>query len=300
MLRPFDIVLLEVVPAGEAPTLNRQFDPQAMPADFTEPSRELPITVGKPDESKESDPVAWTHLDPTEFRSTGGAKLAKQADGSLLASGENPPQDSYTIKTTAPLRTITAIRLETLLDDSLPNKGPGRAVNGNFTLTEFTVSVGGQPVRIAHARADFSQTSYGGWPAEAAIDGKPETGWGIDPAEGSRHVVVFELAQPLSCPPGTAIEFRLDHAGRQHSIGRLRLSTTSAKPPIPVPASETHFVVRGTRAANQDRRHARRERRVLRPSESSLDTQLQDWLLNHRDRGRQARRLRAGGQQRHV
>ena len=143
------------------------------------------------------------------------------------------------------MSTITAVRLETLPDDSLPQAGPGRAVNGNFTLTEFTVSVAAQPVRIARARADFSQTGYGGWPVEAAIDGKPETGWGIDPAEGVRHVAVFELEQPLSCQPGTVLEFRLDHAGRQHSIGRLRLSATSAQPPIPVPSSETEFLIRG-------------------------------------------------------
>ncbi len=245
-LRPFDIVLLEVVPVGEPPTLTRKFEPQAIPARFAEPSRELPITVAKPDEAKKSDSVAWTQLEPTELRSTGGAKLTKQADGSLLASGENPPQDSYVIKTTTTLNTITAIRLETLPDDSLPQKGPGRAIDGNFTLAEFTVSVAGQPVRIARARADFAQTSDRGWPVEAAIDGKPQTGWGIDPAEGMRHVAVFEMAQPLSCPPGTALEFRLDHAGRQHSIGRLRLTVTSTKPPIPMPAPETPFVVRGT------------------------------------------------------
>ncbi|MBM3891216.1 MAG: hypothetical protein FJ388_19060, partial [Verrucomicrobia bacterium] len=245
-LRPFDIVLLEVVPAGEAPTLNGKFGLQAMPTSFAERSRELPITVGKPNESKEKDPVAWAQLDPIDFRSTASAKLTKQPDGSLLASGENPPQDSYIIKASAPSGAITAIRLETLPDDSLPHKGPGRAINGNFTLTEFTVSADGQPVRIARARADFSQTSHGGWPVEAAIDGKPQTGWGIDPAEGRRHVAVFELAQLLVCAPGTAIEFRLDHSGRQHSIGRLRLSATFAKPPIAVPASETQFVMRGT------------------------------------------------------
>jgi len=94
--------------------------------------------------------------------------------------------------------------------------GPGRAANGNFTLTEFSVSAGGQPVRIAQARADFSQTSFGGWAVEAALDGRPQIGWGID------------------------------HADRQHSIGRLRLSATSAKPPIPAPPSETQFVVGGT------------------------------------------------------
>jgi hypothetical protein len=245
-LRPFDIVLLEVVPAGETPTLNRKFEAQAMPTSFAEQSRELPITVAKPGESTKGDAVMWTSLEPIEFRSTGGAKLTKQPDGSLLASGENPPQDSYVIKTAAPSGAITAIRLETLPDDSLPQKGPGRAVNGNFTLTEFTMTAAGQPMRIARAGANFAQVSFGGWPAEAAIDGKPQTGWGIDPAEGLRHVAVFELAQPLSCTPGSLMEFRLDHAGRQHSIGRLRLSATSAKPPIPMPASETQFLVRGT------------------------------------------------------
>ena len=87
-----------------------------------------------------------------------GAKLTKQADGSLLASGKCPPQDSYIIKTTATLGTITAIRLETLPDESLPHKGPGRTINGNFTLTEFTVSVAGQPVRIAQRKPTSRRT----------------------------------------------------------------------------------------------------------------------------------------------
>ncbi|NUQ65682.1 MAG: hypothetical protein HUU20_24695 [Pirellulales bacterium] len=244
-LRPFDIVLLEALPAGERPALDRPFDRRAIPADFAEPSREVPISVAKPDEPEQRDPVRWTPLDLTEFRSIRGAKLTKQPDGSLLAGGENPPQDSYLITSTAPVSGITAIRLEALPDDRLPNRGPGRAVNGNFTLAEFTVSTAGRPVPIAQARADFSQTSHGGWPAEAAIDGKPQTGWAIDPAEGMRHVVVFELAEPLVCAQGTVLEFRLDHTDRQHSIGRLRLSATSAKPPISVPRSETRFLVRG-------------------------------------------------------
>ena len=245
-LRPFDIVLLEVVPAGEPATLNRQFKPLAMPAHFAESSRELSITVERPEEPRGSDSVAWSLLEPTEFKSAGGATLSRLADGSVLASGDNPAQDRYTIEAGSMLGTITAIRLETLTDDSLPHKGPGRAVNGNFTLTELRLSVGGQFVRIARAGADFSQASFGGWPVAAAIDGKLETGWAIDPAEGTSHIAVFELAEPLSCPQGTVLEFCLDHAGRQHSIGRVRLSATTAKPPIPMPESETRITVRGT------------------------------------------------------
>ncbi len=245
-LRPFEITLLEVVPEGESPTLDRQFKSQEMPTRFAEASQELKITVEKPDKSREVEAIAWSPLELTEFKSLGGATLAKLSDGSLLARDDNPAQDSYVLKVHPPLRAVTAIRLETLTDDSLPSQGPGRAVNGNFTLTELQLSVGGQQVRIARAGADFSQSSYGGWPVAAAIDGQPQTGWGIDPAEGASHVAIFELAQPLVCPPGSAVDVRLDYADRQHSIGRLRLSATDMKPPIPMPESETRFTVCGT------------------------------------------------------
>ncbi len=46
-LRPFETVLLEIVPAGESPTLRRKYELQPMPTAFTEPSRTLDITVKK-------------------------------------------------------------------------------------------------------------------------------------------------------------------------------------------------------------------------------------------------------------
>jgi hypothetical protein len=60
-----------------------------------------------------------------------------------------------------------------------------------------------------------------------------------------RHVAIFELEKPLSCPQGSVLKFRLDHADRQHSIGRLRLSATSSKPPIQVPKLQQVFVLQG-------------------------------------------------------
>jgi hypothetical protein len=246
-LRPFDIVLLEAVPAGQRPTLDRQFKTEPIAAGFAQPaSQRVPITVQRPGLPPQGGAVAWTLLEPAAFRSTGGATLTRLADGSLLAGGENPAQDGYVIQASTTLNTVTAVRLEALADESLPNKGPGRAVNGNFTLAEFRLSAGAQPVRFARARASFSQTSFGGWPVEAAVDGDPKTGWGIDQGQGMSHVAVFELKRPLSCRPGDLLEFRLDHKAGQHSIGRLRLSVTSAKPPIHVPGAERHVVVRGT------------------------------------------------------
>ena len=118
---------------------------------------------------------AWTVLETVKAVSTGGATLAKQPDGSILASGKNPSPESYTITTKTPLSGITGIRLEVLPDPSLPKQGPGRAPNGNFVLNEFHVTAApvgepakGQPVVLQHATADYSQPS---WAVAGAIDG---------------------------------------------------------------------------------------------------------------------------------
>ncbi|MFV2069396.1 MAG: hypothetical protein ACC645_20730, partial [Pirellulales bacterium] len=52
-LRPFEVVLLEVVPSGQAPTLNRRFDVKPIPARFAEASRSVEITVEQVQEKHE-------------------------------------------------------------------------------------------------------------------------------------------------------------------------------------------------------------------------------------------------------
>ena len=70
-----------------------------------------------------------------------GAKLALRADGAILVSDKNPATDTYVLTFSNLPANVTAFRLEVLPDDSLPNKGPGRAGNGNFVLSEFIVKV---------------------------------------------------------------------------------------------------------------------------------------------------------------
>jgi hypothetical protein len=244
-LRAMEIVLLEAVPHGETPTLARKFGVQAMPVEFAEASRTLKLQEIKADRAQA---VEWKVLDPVEMHSQGGAKLSRLSDGSILAGGDNPSPDTYRIKAATEVKRITAIRLEALLDEHFPNRGPGRAENGNFMLLEFNVAAaprndasGTKPIRIRRADASFSQTSHGGWPVSAAIDGKANTGWGIGPREGSPHEAVFELEKPIESAQGVDLEFRLDQAERGHNLGRFRLSVTSSQPPIPVASCEKRF-----------------------------------------------------------
>lgn len=111
----------------------------------------------------EKSQVAWTLLKPESITSAEGVTLTAKDDGSILASGKNPATDSYTLVVKNPPKGITAFRLEVLPDDSLPKKGPGRAGNGNFVLSEFTVKqVVGETIEeniaLQNATATYEQT----------------------------------------------------------------------------------------------------------------------------------------------
>jgi len=242
-LRPFQVVLLEAVPSGEPPSLDRVFEVKPIPTGFAEASQRVDVSVDKVrDEPESESPGLWIPLDPDRFVSSGGATLAKQKDGSILAGGDNPSPDIYTITANTKLTGITAIRLDVLTHSSLPSGGPGRAVNGNFVLTDFRLTATPQadkppaaPIALQNPVADFSQDGYGGWPVAAAIDDDPKTGWSVDPQEGLQHVAVFETKEPFGFAGGTTLVFTLEQGHREHNIGRLRLSVTTTAPPIPLP-----------------------------------------------------------------
>ncbi len=196
---------------------------------------------------------AWQVLKPVEATSSQGATLKPLDDGSLLASDKSPEKDEYTLQvpfsieaspTAAPGEQvsvpakITGLRLEALPDDSLKNRGPGRAAeNGNFVLNELTLLANAQPVELAFVSADFSQQ---GWEAAGAVDGKPETGWGVLPEFGKPHELLLELKNPLTVTDKVDLTVKLAfNFGGQHTLGRYRVSvTTDSKERLrPAPAS---------------------------------------------------------------
>ncbi|MGH9373656.1 MAG: DUF1549 domain-containing protein, partial [Vicinamibacterales bacterium] len=58
----------------------------------------------------------WTPLAPLKVSATNGVVLKAQPDGSVLASGVNPPLTSYTYEAETTLEGITGVRLETIPD----------------------------------------------------------------------------------------------------------------------------------------------------------------------------------------
>src|SRR5262249_32439642 len=179
----------------------------------------------------------WVVLDPIAMASAAGTTLSRLPDRSILASGTSPVADTYTIVAESDLEYITAMQVEVLAGSSLPGKGPGRAADGNFVLSEvlLTAAPSGASGRVVAVglqapSADFSQEQ---WEVAGAIDGDRKTGWAIAQRFGTPHRAVFETQEDIPGGRGTRLEIALrqQHGGR-HTIGRLRLAVINRKRPI--------------------------------------------------------------------
>jgi tetratricopeptide (TPR) repeat protein len=190
--------------------------------------------------------IKWTVLTPTEVKSANGTTLTIQPDGSMLASGPKPETETYVVTTKLPAGKYTALRVEALADDSLPEKGPGRFANGNFVLSEILVTLtpkGGTPQRVKWQRAFASieqrpaageSNPYGRYSAAAAIDGDVKGknwGWAVLPQVGRSQQAVFVFAADLVAED-TVITVELHQNFGGHPLGRFRIAATE------VPANE--------------------------------------------------------------
>ena len=106
----------------------------------------------------------WQNLELIEATTLSGATLKKLEDGSLLAGGTVPPTDVYSVKAKSAVSGITAFRLETIPDDSLPGKTAGRAGAGNFVLTRFAVTAQDTQKLGQNATARFVRVELPGKP----------------------------------------------------------------------------------------------------------------------------------------
>lgn len=180
--------------------------------------------------------VKWQPLQPASFVSAGGATFTALEDASLLVAGNTPEKDTYTIVATTDAVGITGIRLEVLPDAALPAQGPGRSSGGNFVLSEFAVKVAPlhdptapNDVTLKAVWSDYAQEKY---PLADAIDGKLNTGWSVggEGGTGAPRVAVFGLPEPAGFPQGSTLAFTLEQRyGQLHTIGRLRISITTAE-----------------------------------------------------------------------
>ncbi len=185
----------------------------------------------------------WENLSVVSVTSSAQTKFNALGDSSYLATGKVPAKDVITVVADTRKTDIRAIRVEALKDDSLPAKGPGRAGNGNFVLTDFQVAI--QPlgkgdakpesVKFASARATHQQNT-GDLSVAGSIDDQPTTGWAVDVGGiGKDQAAIFDTAAAVGGEGGSRLTITLsyNHPNPNHSLGRFRLSVSSLSQPKP-------------------------------------------------------------------
>ncbi len=152
-------------------------------------------------------------------------------DHSALFTDAGVDRDTYTFVFRAKPGTVDRLRLDALADAKIPSGGPGRSPHGNFVLSEIQVFTRAnpnsewRPVELAAASSPVEQP---GFPAAAAIDGRPNTGWAVHkdgiPLKADKHAI-FTFKEPVAAHRTPHFMVKLvQHHGQSHIIGRVRLA----------------------------------------------------------------------------
>ncbi len=188
----------------------------------------------KLDAQQDAADAQWKPIQYVEYGTESNAGFDLLDDNSLLSDGRGSDNDTYRLVAKTDLKQLAAVRLRTLTHPSLPRKGPGRASNGNFVLTDFTAKLGDQELDFKTAYADHEQPSY---PASAAIDDDAKTGWAINVGFGQTatlnadHTAVFVLEKPITIDAGQSLEVKLFHnSNADYVVGRFAIDLTETAP----------------------------------------------------------------------
>lgn len=193
----------------------------------------------------------WNVVTPVSPEWGGGlAHPEVLPDGSVLTLGFRASDGELTF-TAAPKNAagVTALRLEALNHGDLIFGGPGRSIDGLFSVSELEVEVlaanyvkpanekttetNVRKIALAEASADFETPSHpiekpfrkadddkrtlG--PSAYLVDGKLETAWAPDRGVGRRNApseIVVRLKEPLTLAEGEHLRFtlRFKHSGK--------------------------------------------------------------------------------------
>ena len=184
-------------------------------------------------------------------RAESGATLKVLDDDSVLASGKLPQQETYTLVADtdaagSPASAGSDGRRE------LAGPRPGPREQRQLRLLRSHAESGAEKrsragivnipadksspthatkIALEHASADLSQYGYRRRQCNRRQAGAPAGP--ILPEVGATHTAVFETRSPFGDAKGTRLTITLDfNYGDAHSIGRLRLSTTTHTPPL--------------------------------------------------------------------
>lgn len=208
-------------------------------ADFAKPRPELAAEQSAWEQSTlaQITKAKWT---PVTLSSATSARsdvsIKTEAAGVARATTNAEPTDApdtYKLTAKAPAKGITGFRLTAVKDKS---PGIGLGPNGNFVLTEITVTDDkGRKLAIAKATATYEQPDFA---AATTIDGistGQDNGWAVQEGAAFDQSLHLGLAAPFNGETEN-LTFTLTFAyGSNHQIANPRLDFTTSPAPATLP-----------------------------------------------------------------
>ncbi|MEO7144026.1 MAG: DUF1553 domain-containing protein, partial [Bryobacteraceae bacterium] len=155
----------------------------------------------------------------------------KPGNGLIVASGPNPDNETYTVRVKPGAGEWATLGLDVVPDDSLPGVNVARGAD-RLVITEVDAEISEKDARTSGklafvlAASSIKEPSVQ-LPAMAAIDGNPNTGWGIDTyGESGDLFLALRFKEPLRTRDDSVLTIRVHHDSqfRRATIGRFRIA----------------------------------------------------------------------------
>lgn len=169
------------------------------------------------------EPVDFTYYDGAN-----GTSERKPGDGLVVASGPNPDNETYTVQFRPGAGTWTALGVYIVQDESLPGIRVARGAD-KVVITEVDAEAAGHKLAFSTAVSNLNSPAAD-YPAIAAIDGDPKTGWAIATYnEVDKATLALRFVEPLHTDAGTVLTVRLHHDSeiRRAVTGRFKLALSA-------------------------------------------------------------------------
>ncbi|HTM51668.1 MAG TPA: PSD1 and planctomycete cytochrome C domain-containing protein [Bryobacteraceae bacterium] len=162
----------------------------------------------------------------------------RPGNGLVVASGPDPDNDTYTVTVKPGAGRWTALGVEVVQDESLPGIRVARGAD-RLVVTEVEAELGRKKLEFSLAESSIVAAPSPDYPAMAAIDGDPKTGWGVSIYGENRNLfLALRFNKELETKPDSVITVRLRHDSetRRATIGRFRIALSSGKYSWPEPS----------------------------------------------------------------
>jgi len=160
----------------------------------------------------------------------------KPGDGLIIASGENPETETYTVTLRPGAGHWLQLGVQAIQDESLPGL---RVARGSDRLmiseVEAVLMPGNKKLAFVAAASNIRTQALDQNPMNA-IDGRTETGWGGSPYGDSLHpFLALRFAAPVATTADSRIVVRVVHATayRRATVGRMRMALSKG-PAMPI------------------------------------------------------------------